>query len=134
MNLKILFLKAEKVLEFFIFNSKLFRSMTVDEKKRIYKKILFTTKEGNLIISSCIIWFANARMYSEEIFRRLTLKYFEKVAEVPTIVFYRVILSLVLNKVFFQKYLLQSLIQLMQLYIVLTPFFDERIHYKFSRK
>ena len=82
MNLKILFLKAEKVLEFLIFNSKLFRSMTVDEKKRIYKKILFTTKEGNLIISSCIIWFANARMYSEEIFRRLTFKCFEKVAEV----------------------------------------------------
>ena len=32
-NFKILFLKAGKVLEFLIFESKLFHSMTVDEKK-----------------------------------------------------------------------------------------------------
>ena len=80
-NFKILFLKAEKVLEFLIFKSKLFHSMTVDWKKRIYRKIIFTTEEGNLINSSCIICFANARKYFEEILRRLTFKYFEKVAE-----------------------------------------------------
>ena len=57
--------------------------MTVD-KKRIYKKVLLTTKERNLIISSCIIRFANARNYSEETLRRLNFKYFEKVAEVYT--------------------------------------------------
>ena len=42
---------------------------------------MFTTKEGNLVISSCIISFANARKYSKEILRRLTFKYFQKVAE-----------------------------------------------------
>ena len=56
--------------------------MTVDEKKkRISKKIIFTTKEGTIIISSCIICFANARKYFEEIIQRLTFKYFEKVAQ-----------------------------------------------------
>ena len=64
-NFKILFLKAEKLLEFLIFKSRLFNSMTVDGKKN-YKKIMFTAKEGNLIISSCIICFANARKCSEE--------------------------------------------------------------------
>ena len=39
---------------------------------------MFTTKEGNHIINSCIICFANARKCFEEI---LTFKYFEKVAE-----------------------------------------------------
>ena len=53
MNFKMLFSKAEKVTKFLIFNSKLFHSMSVDEKK-----IMFTTEEGNLIISSCIIGFA----------------------------------------------------------------------------
>ena len=57
--------------------------MTVD-KKIIYKKVLLTTKERNLIIRSCIICFANARKYSEETLRRLNFKYFEKVAEVST--------------------------------------------------
>ena len=42
---------------------------------------MFTTKERNLIISSCIVCFANARKYSKELLRRLTFKYFEKVAE-----------------------------------------------------
>ena len=42
---------------------------------------MFTTEEGNLILSSCIICFANAKKYSEEILRRLTFKYFENVAE-----------------------------------------------------
>ena len=41
---------------------------------------MFATGEGNLIISSCVICFANARKYSEEELRRLTFKYFEKVA------------------------------------------------------
>ena len=43
------------------------------EKKNLWK-IIFTTEEGNLIISSYI----NARKYSEEILRRLTFKYFGK--------------------------------------------------------
>ena len=79
-NLKILFLKAEKVLEFFISRSKLFYSMTVDGKKRIYKKNMFTTEEGNL--TCCIVCFVNARKYSEEIRRqRMIFKNFEKVTE-----------------------------------------------------
>ena len=55
LNFKILFLQPQEVLEFLTFKSKLFRSMTVDGKKKIYKKIMFTTEEGNLIISSRII-------------------------------------------------------------------------------
>ena len=78
-NFRILFLIAGKVLEFLIFKSKLFNDSWW--KKRIYKKIMFTTKEGNLTISSYITCFANARKYSEEIFRKLPLKYFEKVAD-----------------------------------------------------
>ena len=80
---KILFSKAEKVFEFFIFKSKLFHSTTVDEKKkkRIYERIMFATEEGNLFISSYVTSFANVRKYSEEILRRLTFKYLEKVAE-----------------------------------------------------
>ena len=42
---------------------------------------MFTTKEGNLIISSCITCLANARKYSEETRRRLIFKYFEKAAK-----------------------------------------------------
>ena len=42
---------------------------------------MFTTEEGNVVISSCIICFVNARKYSEEILWGLTFKYFEKVAE-----------------------------------------------------
>ena len=42
---------------------------------------MFTSEEGNLIISSCIICFAEARKYSEEIVRRLPFKYFAKLAE-----------------------------------------------------
>ena len=56
--------------------------MTGDGKKEFIKKNMFTTKEGNhLIISSCIICFANARKCSKEIPLRLTFKYFEKVAQ-----------------------------------------------------
>ena len=53
--------------------------MTVDGE--FMKKTMFTTEEGNLIISSCILCFANAWKYFEEIVWRLTFKYFEKVAE-----------------------------------------------------
>ena len=42
---------------------------------------MFTIEEGNVNISSCIIYFANAREDSKKILRRLTLKYFEKVAK-----------------------------------------------------
>ena len=99
-NFKILFLKAEKVLEVLIFKSKLFYSMAIDEEKRIYKKIMFTTEEGNLIIRSRIICFANAMKYSEEILRRLTFKYFEKVAVFYINVFYGVFLNVALDEVF----------------------------------
>ena len=47
-NFKILFLKAEKVLEFLIFKSKLFHSMTVDGKKEFIKKICLSLKRGIL--------------------------------------------------------------------------------------
>ena len=47
-NFKILFLKAEKVLKFLTFKSKLFHSMTVDGKKRIYKKLCLPLKRGIL--------------------------------------------------------------------------------------
>ena len=47
-NFKILFLTAEKVLKFLIFKSKLFHSMTVDGKKRIYKKLCLPLKRGIL--------------------------------------------------------------------------------------
>ena len=42
---------------------------------------MFSIEVGNVIISFCIICFANARKYFEKILRRLTFKYFEKVAE-----------------------------------------------------
>ena len=62
---------------------------------------MFTTKEGNLIISSLIICFTNAREYAQELLGRLTFKYFQKVERVfYTIALYGVILSLVLDKVF----------------------------------
>ena len=70
-------------------------------EKRIYKKFILLTQEGNVIINSSIIGFANARKYSEETLRRLTFKYLEKVAEfsIPSF-FYGVILRLVLDKAF----------------------------------
>ena len=78
-NFKILFLKAEKFSDFFISKSNLFHSMTGNVKKRISKKIMFSLEVGNVIISSCIMFFANARKYFEKILRRLTFKHFEKV-------------------------------------------------------
>ena len=36
-------------------------------EKKNYKKIMFTSEEGNLIISSCIICFANGKKYFDEI-------------------------------------------------------------------
>ena len=51
--------------------------MKVDGKK-LLKQIMFSTEEGNVIISSCIICFANARKYFENIFGRMTIKYFKK--------------------------------------------------------
>ena len=60
-NFKILFLKVEMVLEFLIIQIQVIPFSDNWWKKRIYKKILFTTEKGTLIISSCIICFANAR-------------------------------------------------------------------------
>ena len=48
-----------------------FDSMTVDGKKEFLKKIMFSNEKGNVIISSCIICFASARKYSEEMLWRL---------------------------------------------------------------
>ena len=45
-NFKTLFFKAEKVSEFLTFKSKLFHSMTVDEKKRISKRIMCGNEVG----------------------------------------------------------------------------------------
>ena len=50
-------------------------------EKKYVKQIMFSTEVVNVIISSCIIYFANARKYFEKILWRLTIKYFEKVAE-----------------------------------------------------
>ena len=82
-NLKILFSKAQKLSDYIIFKSKLFHSITVDEKKkkRISKKVIFSTKVGNVISSSSNISFANARKYFEKILPRLTFKYSEKVGK-----------------------------------------------------
>ena len=81
-NLKILFSKAQKLSDYIIFKSKLFNSITVDEKKkRISKKVIFSTKVGNVISSSSNISFANARKYFEKILPRLTFKYSEKVGK-----------------------------------------------------
>ena len=47
-NFKILFLKAEKVLEFLIFKSKLLYSMAVDGGKKFIKKLCLLLKRGIL--------------------------------------------------------------------------------------
>ena len=65
-NFNILFLKAEKVLEFLIFKSTLFHSVTVDGKEFI-QKLCVPLERGIIIISSCITYFANVGKYSEEI-------------------------------------------------------------------
>ena len=74
-HFKIIFFKDKKVSEILIFRSKLFHSMTVDGKREFLKKFCLQLK------SSFIICFASARKYSEEILRRLTFKYFEKIAK-----------------------------------------------------
>ena len=43
-NFKILLLKAEMVLEFLVFKSKLFHSMTVEGKKEFIKKLCLSLK------------------------------------------------------------------------------------------
>ena len=81
MNFQILFLKPQRVSEFLIFKSDLFHSMKVNTKKNFRKKKMFTTEEGNAIISFCIIiCLANARKYFEKKLRKLIFKSFEKVS------------------------------------------------------
>ena len=77
--------------------------MAVDVKKEFLIKVMSTTEEGNVFISSCIIYFANARKHSEVMLRGETIKYFEKVAVFYTIVFYGIILSMFLYKAFPKK-------------------------------
>ena len=63
------FLKAEKVLEFLIFKSKLFHAITVDEKIEFLKELCVVMKWENVTTSSGIIFFANASKYFEKILR-----------------------------------------------------------------
>ena len=42
---------------------------------------MFLSEMGNVIITSCIICFANGREYYEKMLQRLTFKCFETVAE-----------------------------------------------------
>ena len=99
-NFKILFLKAEKVLEFLIFKSKLFHSITVDGKKEFIKKLCLPLKWG--ILSLVLVLYALLMLgiilkwYSADwlwIFWKRSRVFY-------TIVFYGVILYLVLDKVF----------------------------------
>ena len=55
-NVKILFLKAEKVLEYLIFTSKLFHSITVDGKKEFVKKWCLPLKRR--ILSLVLVLYA----------------------------------------------------------------------------
>ena len=55
-NFKILFLKAEKVLEYLIFKSKLFHSITVDGKKEFIKKWCLPLKRR--ILSLVLVLYA----------------------------------------------------------------------------
>ena len=55
-NFKILFLKAEKVLEYLIFKSKLFHSITVDGKKEFIKKWCLPLKRR--ILSLVLVFYA----------------------------------------------------------------------------
>ena len=48
--LRLTIFKSRKVLEFLIFKSKLFISMAGDGKKEFIKKIMFTTKEGIILL------------------------------------------------------------------------------------
>ena len=82
-------LKAERVLEFLIFKSKLFISMTVDENIEFLKELCVVMKWGNVTISSGIICFANARKYFEKNTTNNGLYIF-----FYTNIFYGVILSL----------------------------------------
>ena len=58
-------------------------------QRRISEKTMFITEEGNVIIGYCIICFARARKYSEEILQRLNFKYFLKKAEFSIPSFFR---------------------------------------------
>ena len=51
-NLKILFSKAQKLSDYIIFKSKLFHSITVDEKKKkeFLKKLYLALKWGMLLV------------------------------------------------------------------------------------
>ena len=44
-------------------------------------KFLLTTEVGNIIITSCILGFPNARKYSEEILQGMTFKVLKKEVE-----------------------------------------------------
>ena len=61
-NFKILLLKAEKFSDFLIFKSTLLNSMTVNVKRKEFLKKLCLALEwvGNIIIRSCIMFFADA--------------------------------------------------------------------------
>ena len=84
-NFKILFLKAEfltSMSQNILFSSLSYSTQWQFLEKRISKKNMFTTEDGN-DISSCIIYFSNPRKYSKEILWKSTFKYFEKAADFP---------------------------------------------------
>ena len=81
-NLKILFLKVEKVSEYFICKSKYSIEWELMEKK--LKKNLFITEKSNVVISSCIMHFANARKYFEKILHSLTFKLLKSIPSTLT--------------------------------------------------
>ena len=53
--------------------------MTGDRKKEFIKKLCLALKTG--ILSLVLVLYVSARKHSEWILQRLTLKYFEKLAE-----------------------------------------------------
>ena len=87
------FLKSRKGIRITFFKSKSFHSVTRDRKKEFIKKLCLALKTG--ILSLVLVLYVSARKHSEWILQRLTLS-----RVFCTIVFYGVILSLVLGKVF----------------------------------
>ena len=61
-NFKILFLKAEEVLEVLIFKSKLFHSVAVYGKKKIHKTLCLPLKKG--ILSLVLVLYASLMLRS----------------------------------------------------------------------
>ena len=94
-NFKILFIKAENVSKFLIFSSLLFYSMTVDRENKFLKKLYLPLKRGMLLL----VLILHALLMLVSILKRYSGDWPLNILK-STIVFYGVILSLVLDKVF----------------------------------